>query len=112
MKLIYLNLYKVINKIASSLYSYLNNPKRVTKEILSYKIQNIKFMYSSIPKFINFVYIFNEMKINNIKGSIVEVGTGSGLSLSQIVSLRNLYFEEKNIYSFATFIFWQFNSDK
>tara|TARA_B100000029_G_scaffold516748_1_gene633644 strand:- start:20568 stop:21260 length:693 start_codon:yes stop_codon:yes gene_type:complete len=101
--LIYLNIYKVINKIASSLYSYLNNPKRVTKEILSYKIQNIKGKYSSIPKFINFVYIFNEMKINNIRGSIVEVGTAGGLSLSQIVSLRNLYFKEKNVYSFDTF---------
>ena len=99
----FLFLFKVFNKFTNLLLTFLNNPKRANKKILKYKIQNIKGKYSSMPKFINFTYVFNEIKEKNTLGSLVEVGTAGGLSLAQITLLRNLYFKDKKIFSFDTF---------
>ena len=98
-----LNLFKLLNKSTEILFTYLNNPKRANKKILKYKIQKTKGKYSSMPKFINFTFIFNELSKQNTSGSLVEIGTAGGMSLAQITLLRNLYFKDKNIFSFDTF---------
>ena len=71
-----LSLFKLLNKSTEILFTYLNNPKRANKKILKYKIQKTKGKYSSMPKFINFTLIFNELSKQNISGALVEIGTG------------------------------------
>ena len=85
-----LNLFKLFNKSTDFLFTYLNNPKRANKKILKYKIQKTKGKYSSMPKFINFTFIFNELSKQNTSGSLVEIGTAGGMSLAQITSCTHL----------------------
>ena len=75
----------------------LTNQKRVTAEILKYKISSNKNMFSSMEKFINFSYLFDSIKSNKVQGEVVEIGTGIGVTLSQIILLRNLKSPQKNI---------------
>lgn len=96
-------IFKIVNKVFNIVSSYVNEPKRVTAEILKYKISSNKNMFSSMEKFINFSYLFDSIKSNKVQGEVVEIGTGIGVTLSQIILLRNLKSPQKKIYSFDTF---------